>query len=190
MTTGCTRPSSRPAIVAVLLAAVLLLPAAAGAQELYNFTVTALGGIGGSPDSEGDDSLDNGSLQLGFSLVTEPHTQLGLRLGQLDLGSDGSFGALDDADLTYLTVAGEYRFRETYYQSGIYLGLGGYRVEGTSLAGVDDEETAIGLAIGVVGEFEINRRFGIQVELSGHYTDLDENQLFAMGHAGLAVHFR
>lgn len=182
--------TQRIAVLAVLLALGGLLPAAAGAQELYNYTVTAMAGVGGGPDSDTDDSLSHGTYQLGFSLVTEPRTHLGLRLGRLSFDQDEPQGGLLDAELSYLTLAGEYRFRESFYDSGIYLGVGGYQLDGTDLLGNDDDETAIGLALGLTSEFEINRRFGVQLELSGHYTDLDALDLLILGHVGVAVHFR
>ncbi len=181
--------TQRIAVLAVLLALCGLLPAPAQAQELYNYTVFGSFGLGGAPGSDTDDSLGNNGYQLGFSLVTEPRTHLGLRLGELSF-DDEPQGGLLDADLTYLTLGGEYRFRETYYDSGIYLALGGYRLEGTDALGNSDEETAVGLALGLTGEFDINRRFGVLVELSGHYTDLDAFDLLVLGHIGLAVHFR
>jgi hypothetical protein len=172
----------------ILLVALLLLPGAARAQEPYTFTVGLLGGIGGSLDADPGDQLDNTGYQFNLDMVTEPRTHVGLRLGSLSLDSDERFGTLTDADLTYVTVAGEYRFPESYYESGIYAGLGGYRLEGTR-GGKDRSETAPGLAVGVTGEFKVTRWLAVLVELSGHYVDFDESQLFAMGHGGIAIHF-
>jgi hypothetical protein len=171
--------------------ALLLCPATASAQELYNYTVSALAGVGGSPDSNSDDGLGNGSFQVGFSLVTEPGTHLGLRLGQLSFDENDLQGGLFDADLQYATVAGEYRFREDFYESGLFFGLGAYKLDGRDfLTGQNDDDTALGATLGVTGEFELTRHFGVLVELSGHYTDLDAFNFLLMGHAGLAVHFR
>jgi hypothetical protein len=147
-----------------------------------------MGGLGGAPGADGNDNLDNGALQLGFSLVTEPHTFLDLRIGRLRFSDDEPLESLLDADLTFVTIAGEYRFRERFYDSGLFLGLGGYRLEGTGPQG-DSDETAIGITAGVVGEFPINRRFGIQAELTGHYTDLDDIDVLVTGQVGIAVHF-
>jgi len=165
-------------------------PAVAQAQDTYNFTASLAGGLAGSTDAEPGDGLDNPALQVGFNLVTEPRTRLAFRLGRFDLDSDQRFGSLRDAELTYVTVAGEYRLRESFYESGVFLGLGAYRLEGTPLFGGEGEQTAAGLNLGVLGEFEITRRFSFLLELSGHYVDLDEANLFALGLAGVSFHFR
>lgn len=172
----------------VLIAALLLLPGAARAQELYTFTAGLMGGLGGSLDAEPGDDLGNTGFQVNLTMVTEPRTHVGFRLGNLGLDSEERFGSLTDAELSYVTVAGEYRFPQTYYESGLYIGLGGYRLEGTR--GLrDEEDTSIGLTLGVTGEFRVTRWLGVLVELSGHYADFDEAQFFAMGHGGIAVHF-
>jgi len=171
-----------------LLAALFLLPGAARAQELYTFTAGLMGGIGGSVDADPGDDLGNTGFQLNLSMVTEPRTHVGFRLGELTLDSEERFGSLTEAELSYVTVAGEYRFPQSYYESGLYIGLGGYRLEGNR-GSQDESDTAVGLNIGVTGEFRITRWLGVLVELSGHYADLDEAQFFGMGHAGLAIHF-
>lgn len=182
-------PSRCIAVAFCLLALALVAPGAAQAQETYTFTVGALGGLGGSIDAEVGDELDNTGFQLNLGMVVEPRNHLVLRLGRLGLDSADRFEDLTDADLTYVTIGGEYRYPHAYYDSGVYLALGGYRLEGTGTGGSDEEETGIGLALGVTGEFTINRWLSFQAELSGHYADLEQAQLFAMGHAGLVVKF-
>lgn len=171
-----------------LLAALLLLPGAARAQELYTFTAGLMGGIGGSVDAEPGDDLGNTGFQLNLAMVTEPRTHVGFRLGQLALDSEDRFGSLTDAELSYVTVAGEYRFPQSYYESGLYLGLGGYRLEGNR-GSRGEQDTALGLTLGVTGEFRVTPWLGVLIELSGHYADLDEAQFFGMGHGGVAIHF-
>jgi hypothetical protein len=176
------------AVAACLLVAALV-PAAAHAQETYTFTVGAFGGIGGSVDAEPGDELDNTGFQLDLGMVIQPQNHLVLRLGELDLDSGGRFEDLTGASLTYATIGGEYKYRHSYYDSGVYLALGGYRLEGDDAAGREQDDTAVGLALGVTGEFPITAWLGVQIELSGHYADFDRANLFAMGHAGVVVHF-
>jgi hypothetical protein len=172
------------------LVGMIALPGAAHAQELYTYTVGVLGGLGGSPDVDPGSDLGNHGFQVNLGLVTEPKTVLNLRLGRLSLDRKSAFGSLTGADLTYADIGGEYRFDETYYQSGVYIALGAYRLQGKrAFDGSNREQTAVGAALGLTGEFPINSHFGILLELSGHYTPLKEAKTFAMGHAGVAFHF-
>jgi len=177
---------SRLALLGALV--LLLVPAAGRAQELYNYSVDLLGTVGGSPDAEPGSSLTNTGYQVNLMLVTEPRTLVGIRTGKLGLDKDGLFNDLSDAELTYATVGGEYRARQSSFESGVFLGIGGYRLEGRQpLRSLT--ESSWGLSVGVTSEFYVTRRIGILLELSGHYTDLDQVQFFVMGHGGVAVHF-
>lgn len=173
----------------LLIFGLLLLPGAAGAQELYNYTVGVFGGLGGSIDADPGDGLTNTGYQLNLGLVTESRTHLVLRAGRLALDEDEFFGSLTDAEMTYATIGGEYRTPESFFDSGIYIALGGYRLEGTAFSGRDESDTSWGLAIGATGEMPINQWLGIQLEISGHYIDFEEAQFFAMGHGGVVFHF-
>jgi hypothetical protein len=169
--------------------ALLALAPTLEAQERYSFTASALGGIGGSVDADTGDGVDNPSFQLGFSVVTEPRTLIGVRLGRIGFDSAQPLDGLLDAELTYLTVGGEYRLDAGYYQSGLFVGLGAYRLDGRDLAGGDGEQTSVGLTVGTTGEFEITRRVGVLLELAGHYADLDRTQTFVQALGGVSVHF-
>ena len=172
-----------------VVSGLLLLPGAARADEQYTYSIAALGALGGSWDVDPGDGFSNPGFQVNLGMVTEPRTLVAFRLGKLNLDKEDLFGSLHDADLSYVTVGGEYRFQETYYDSGIYLGLGGYRLRGTRGDGRSDDQTSVGLAVGITGEFPINRWFGVLLELSGHYVDLDEAKIFGMAHGGVAFHF-
>ena len=173
-----------------LLLAVLALPAAARAQDHYTFSAAALGSFGGSPDVDGS-NYGNGGYQLNLGLVTEPRTILGLRFGHLSLDKPAPFGSLTGAGLTYATIGGEYRYAESYYDSGVYLALGAYRLHGKLADGSSEDRTAAGAALGLTGEFKVTRRLGVLVELSAHYADFSDKdiQFFAMGSAGVIYHF-
>ena len=144
----------------------LLLPAIGGAQELYTYTVGVLGGIG-----------------------TEPFTHLVLRTGKLALDRDGNFGTLSGADMKYVTIGGEYRYSERFYESGVFAALGAYQLNGTQASGRDVRDQTWGISVGFTGELPIKPWLGVQAELSGHYVDFKEAQFFAMAHAGIVFHF-
>lgn len=172
-----------------MLLALLSLPGASYAQEHYTYSAGALGGIGGSFDASPGNSYSNSSFQLNVSMVTEPTTQVGLRVGKINLDKESLFGSLHNAGLTYATIGGEYRFQESYYESGLFLGLGAYRLNGTRADGRSGDQTSVGLTGGVTGEIPLNDRIGVLLELSGHYVNLREAKIYGIAHGGLAIHF-
>ena len=190
------KPISRSALSLLAAIAVFSLAAApVSAQEPYRYTVSILGGIGGSID-ESDAGLDNTGFQLGLGLLTESRTHLVLRVGSISFDETDSLSGLVDPSWSYITVAGEYRYSESYYESGMFAGLGAYRVEGTRFSTVDevttavnDEDTAIGLHLGVTGEFDIIKSTSILAELSVHYVFSDVAEIFATAHVGVVFHF-
>ncbi|MGH9464370.1 MAG: hypothetical protein ACRD0X_01905 [Thermoanaerobaculia bacterium] len=178
-----------------LLASILLLlaaavPRGADAQD-YTWTVTLLGGVGGSLDEGG--GADVGG-QVAAALQLERLQSVWVRGGQLGFDTGGDAGSLADAEVTYLDFGGEYQFHEGYYESGLFLGLGAYRLEGTELGlgGVPRDvvdDTVLGLVLGASGEFKFSPRFAFLVEISGHVLDSDAAGVLGMGHAGFALHF-
>ncbi|HVR06600.1 MAG TPA: hypothetical protein VMW75_01010 [Thermoanaerobaculia bacterium] len=187
------RPAARLAGLTLFATlAGMALPAAAPAQELYNWTVGLMGGIGGSVDVKpGSRSFSNASWQIEGLVLTETHTYLALRAGQLALGGrDTLFGSRTGADLSYVTLAGQYMFQESYYDSGVYLGLGAYRLGGNdAVTGASASKTVAGGVFGLVGDFRASRRISVVVEASGHYIGISNAHIYAMAHAGLAFHF-
>lgn len=169
--------------------ALAFVAGSAEAQELYSYSVILSGGIGGSFDAEPDPGLGNTTYQLEFSFVTAPKNRFSARLGRMDFSGDRGFAVFPEAELTYLTLGGEYRARRPLYDSGVFFALGGYRLEGTTIFGTTEEDTAVGLSFGTTADFPINRWLSIRAELAGHFTDLEEAQFFGALLGGVAVHF-
>ena len=171
--------------------AVALWGAAGAAQaiEPYLMSFGVLGGIGGPVDAAAPDpGIDQEVLQLQVGMLTEPRTLVVLRVGRIEMDDDAQLGELSGPSLEYATIAGEYRFFKEWYDSGIFLGLGGYRLQGDR-GGRADDDTAVGVTLGVTGEIEMTQMFSVVAEVAGHWADLDANQLFAAGQVGLAVKF-
>jgi hypothetical protein len=124
-----------------------------------------------------------------MGLVLEDGALVVARLGQLDLEPGDGFGAFVSARLRYLTVAGEYRFRRAWHDSGIFLGLGAYELDGRLSEGGRRDQTAAGVTGGVTGDFRLTHRLSVLVELAGHWADLDEANVFLTFHAGLGIRF-
>ena len=167
----------------LMLLALGFFPASSAAQNQFNYSVGLLFGLGGSPDADPDTDFDNFGFEAYFSMETELRTKFVVRAGQLGLESEGAFV---DADLSYLTLSGEYDFSRGSYKSGLFLGVGAYDLSANR--GVADE-SALGLTLGTTGDIRINDRLSVIVQFTGHYVDIDFAQFFVTGHAGLAFHF-
>ena len=179
-----------------VLAAVALVAAGSASelaaqqqQENYTFTLAVMGGIGGSFDADPDPGLSNSSFLVQAGLVTEPRTLVSIRAGKLDLDGDDGFEGYTEAELQFVNIAGEYRFRQSYYDYGIYLGVGYYKVDGDLRIGGDASESDLGAVVGLSGDFDITPHFSVVGEVSAHYAFLDSAAIYGMAHLGVAFHF-
>lgn len=176
----------RQPVVRVVVCLVLLwcTCAVARAADLRFYTLSLVGGLGSALDEDASD-LGNRSIQGALSFETSPSSRLGLRIGRLRFRGE-ALNDLPDPNLTYLTVAGEIRFKEAIYDSGLYIGLGPYRMRSRETTESDDR---LGLSVGYTGEFEVSERISVALELTGHYVDFREHRAFMQLMAGLAWHF-
>lgn len=164
----------------------LALPAQVAAEDsVYSFNLWA--GLGGPIDLDGA-GLSNSSYQLGFTVQPEDQLLVGLRIGELDM-ADELLGDLTNGTLDYATVVGEYRFTESFYESGLFIGLGLYSLDATLFGGGNFSDDTVGLVLGISGEFVLTERIGFLLEASGHFAQFDAFDTLVMGHAGLAIHF-
>ena len=162
-------------------------PAAAEAQEDQPLEATLLFGLGGSFD-EDQSGLGNSGYQLGLSLGIARRTKVGVRLGEIDYDAGDFIASIAGPTFSYVTVGGEYTFGERYYESGVYIALGAYKLEGLQ-GGQPFDDTTVGVALGVTGEFEITRRLGLVLEGAGHFADFGAARYFITFHGGLGYHF-
>lgn len=176
----------------LVLCVLVALAAAAGplrAQDSTTFVVGLLGGIGGALEGSPDRVYDQRALQAEVGMLTNERTYVMVRAGRLSFDRDLEIGHLVDAELEYVTVAGEYRFRQPVYDFGIYLGLGGYRLSGFEAGRGHVDERALGLSFGLTGDFDLTRHLSIVGEFAAHYAFINRADLYGLGLAGVAVHF-
>lgn len=159
------------------------------AQDRGLFTVSAAGGLAGAFDSVGEKAFDHSALQLGFAMLTDDRTLTALRYGRIDLDEEElPIGRLR-SEIEYLNVAGEYRFRQPAYDFGLFVGIGGYRLDADRIGGSTEEEEALGLAAGLTGDFDLTARLSLIAELDVHYVFFEETNSYGAALVGLAVHF-
>ena len=170
------------------MSGLLLSATAAVAQTSYDFSASALVGVGGGLD-EDDVGFGSGTFQLGVAMATESDILLGLRLGQMSFDSEDRVGDLSEFSLTYASVVGEYVFAESYYTSGIFFGLGAYELDATNDLGGDGSDSSIGLTLGLTGEWDITRTWGVRVEIAGHVLPSTEISTVASALVGATYRF-
>ena len=166
---------------------VVLLPAGASAQEDQPLEASLLFGVGGSFD-EDQSGLGNSGFQIGLSLGVARRTKVGVRFGEIEYDRGDLINNVSGPTFSYVNVGGEYTFSERYYESGIFVGLGAYSLEG-SVGGQRFDDSTLGMVLGVTGEFEITRRLGFVIEGAGHLADFGPARYFITFHGGLAYHF-
>ena len=164
----------------------LALEAPAGAQEPFK-SLTLSGGIAGSID-EADTGFSNPILQVRFAVETSARGNLAIRLGRMEF-DEVIIGAVHDVTVDYLTVVGEYLFDEPGHDSGLFIGLGFFDLDGTRLDGRGGDEGSVGVIIGALGEFSVGERWFIYGEGSAAYTGLDVAQIFANLQVGVGFRF-
>lgn len=180
----------RRALSFLFLLALAATPMAAQGTEPYSFDLGLLGGVGGSADLKPDPGLTNPAFSAFALMVTERYTLVGVRAGRIEFDESKGFGSdLAKADLEYAALVGEYRYPKGYYDLGVYLGLGAYRVKGELPDGEARNETAVGFAFGLTGEFRLYRRLYLAAETNVHYAFLDEAHLFGGASIGLGLRF-
>ncbi|MEM7582484.1 MAG: hypothetical protein AAF560_03815 [Acidobacteriota bacterium] len=184
--------------LSLVILASLLAPGSSHAQSGYRYSIGLMAGFGSAFGSEPasttvnetfvfEDQFDFG-FQLNFNMEVDRGTLFGVRLGQFDveLANNGLLAQPVESELTYVTLAGEYRIPASFYQSGFFAGLGYYAIDGQ---GIFEDDTALGVSVGTTGDFKITDRLSLMVEITANYADLDYAQFFVIGNAGLAFHF-
>lgn len=168
------------------LALALVAPSVSVADTTW-WKAGIFAGLGGTEDADQAPGYDNNALQLNLAMVGEAGTLLVVRVGQFDFGDEALDGILEP-EMRWATIGGEYRFRGRWFESGMYLALGGYQLDGF-VGGLAEDQTAWGLSLGTTAEWRLSRHFSIDAELAGHWADFDEAQLFLVGLVGVSVHF-
>lgn len=181
--------------VAILVLAGPVLAPSESEGQAYTFTFGGLLGLGGSFD-ESDAGYGNFSGQLSFTNTVADNTLVGIRVGGISWGSNDELGPLTGPSLLYATVAGEYKetsgsFSGSFIESGVYIGLGYYKLDGDRTDGGVESDDGFGLTVGVTGDLPVNKRrnLALRIELAGHYADLDAAQLFGTAMIGLAYRY-
>ena len=141
-------------------------------------------------------SFSNNSVDLYYAFELDPNTYFKLRVGRIE--TPIGFQEIEIRGTQEVTVrrdvegevqhAGgliEYRFDEAFGSTGLYAGIGVYRHEAAGF----NSATDYGFAVGVNGDFPINRRYGVILDASYHLTKHELSPRYLTIGAGLRIAF-
>ena len=149
---------------------------------------------------ESNFSFSNNSIELYWSMPIEPDLNLKFKGGRLEteiaiphLGPDPAKPGemktfrrdVADGEVHHLESVIEYEFDEPFGSSGLFAGLGYYRM---SAAGEESRSTW-GITAGVNSDFPITRRYGVVLEAAYHWVRTDFHPRYLTVGGGFRVSF-
>lgn len=194
----------------ILLALVTLSALPALAQEYTDLGIIIGGSrrfVDGAPHQDENDfiesnfSFSNTSIEIYWSTPIEHELNFRLKGGRIDtqvsIPYEVSTPTPEDPDAVTINrrdaegevmhVEGlvEYEFDEIFGSSGLFAGIGMYR-----LTAPDEEaQQTWGVTFGVNSDFPISRRYGVLLEASYHWTQAEFQPRYLTVGAGLRVSF-
>jgi hypothetical protein len=192
-------------LVALILASALPL----AAQNSNEFGILIGGSrrfVEGGPERlagdfiESNFGLSNSAIDLYWSIQTESDVHFKIRGGRIEteiatpyeaevteggVTQTKTFRRDSEGEVAHIEGVVEYRFSEAFGSSGLFAGVGYYRLspdEGDDLA-------TYGVVGGVNADFPITRRYGVVVEGAYHWTSGDFNSRYMTLGAGMRVRF-
>ncbi|HEY0371452.1 MAG TPA: hypothetical protein VGD79_05600 [Thermoanaerobaculia bacterium] len=151
---------------------------------------------------ESNFSFSNKSFELYWSIPIEPELNLKFKGGRLESEIPIAFEADDpdtpdevdpttfrrdvaDGEVAHIEAVVEYEFDEPFGSSGLFAGLGFYRLSAPG----EESQSTWGAVAGVNADFPITRRYGVVLEGSYHWTHAEFNPKFMTVSGGLRVSF-
>jgi hypothetical protein len=190
----------------ILFAALLALgalPLFAQANASNKFGIVVGGSrmfVEGAPREEGVEfsdatfSFSNNAFDLYWATQLEPDTWLRVKAGRIAgpvpvaytiPGNNTTFRRDADGELQHVGVDVEYGFSEPYGSTGIFAGVGLYRVSAPDA----DTSSSYGFNVGVNADFPITRRYGFVLETAYHWSRTDFQPRFLTLGGGLRISF-
>lgn len=150
---------------------------------------------------ESNFSFSNTSFELYWSIPIEPDLRLKFKGGRLENEIPIAYIADDpdtpeedptkfrrdaaDGEVAHVEAIVQYDFDEPFGSSGLFAGLGYYRLS----APEEESQTTWGVTAGVNADFPITRRYGVVVEGAYHWTQAEFQPKFLTVSGGLRVSF-
>jgi hypothetical protein len=192
--------------LAFILLILLAVPVFAQTNELG----IAFGGVnrrllGPDKDSGVSTSWSFGSSvkEVYYSITLDPSVRFKIKAGEMDssvtfvtttpaVPASGSTPAVPavstrhnaTGQIEHIEGVADYRFAEAFGSTGLFAGVGIYRQKGGGMG-----ETNYGFSAGVNGDFPLNKRSGVVIEGTYHWTNFDASSRYITATAGLRFRF-
>lgn len=150
---------------------------------------------------ESNFSFSNSSIELYWSIPIEPDLNLKFKGGRIESEIAVPYFAddpvtpapdskrfrrdVEDGEIHHLESVIEYEFDEPFGSSGLFAGLGMYRL---TAPGEESRQTW-GITAGVNSDFPLTRRYGVVLEAAYHWTKAEFNPRYMTIGGGLRVSF-
>ena len=150
---------------------------------------------------ESNFSFGNNSIELYWSIPIEPELNLKFKGGRLQSEiaipylADDPFTPevkvvrlrrdVEDGQVHHVESVIEYEFDEPFGSSGLFAGLGYYRMSASG----EEAQSTWGITAGVNSDFPITRRYGVVLEGSYHWVRSDFHPRYLTVGGGLRVSF-
>ena len=145
--------------------------------------------IGGSKRQSGGDDLtknfsfNNTVKEVYYAVQLEPDTRFKIKAGEMETPvADGGSG---HERVQHVAGIIDYRFSESFGETGLFAGAGMYRQKRAD----GNDATDYGFQGGINGDFPLTRRFGIVVEGTYHWVHFERTATFITATAGLRISF-
>ncbi|HUP63504.1 MAG TPA: outer membrane beta-barrel protein [Thermoanaerobaculia bacterium] len=139
-------------------------------------------------------SFSNTSVDLYWGISLDEDTTLKLKAGSIETEVAEGFRTDPNGDLLRNDVEGEvqhldasveYRFSEAYGKTGLFGGVGLYRLSGEGIKSTQ----SFGWHIGINADFPMTRRYGFVVESAYHWTRAAHRPGYLTVGGGLRIAF-
>jgi len=151
---------------------------------------------------ESNFSFSNNSIELYWSMPIEPDLNLKFKGGRLESEIAIPYLADDpkttdkvdptlfrrdvaDGEIHHIESLIEYEFDEPFGSSGLFAGLGYYRMSASG----EESRSTWGVTAGVNSDFPITRRYGVVLEAAYHWTRTDFHPRYLTVGGGFRVSF-
>jgi hypothetical protein len=162
-----------------------------GSKRLYSSGDNSL-----NPDLPSDNFKFGSSVkELYYGVMLEEDTMFKIKLGQINgpIGPVrapvvGDNGVPGKGKIEHVEGIIDYRFHESFGQTGLFAGVGLYKADQASGSG-SGSDTNYGFSAGVNGDFPLSRRYGVVVEGTYHWINLSYRPRIVTVTGGLRVSF-